>query len=136
MDNQKTNERLYKFKMADGSVEFLTIEDAYRKNVPDFKVRVEEIIANSKNKRMNKDGFAPGWQGNLGKYITCPKEYSRELKSQGLIEVGYDYSFKEYEDNSNVLQDSELVKSMVKDIGIELSGNEINAIESGEYFKD
>jgi len=126
------NEKLYKFTMADGSIEFLTIEDAHKKNVPGFHERLNEIRQNSQNKRMNKDGFEPGWQENIRAYAGGRKEYDKLLKERGLVEIGYD----------RVPEDSTTVKGAkgldfalhAKDLGIELNDQEIDAISDGSYF--
>lgn len=130
--NKRMNERLYKFTMADGSIEFLSIADAQKKNVPDFEGRLNEIMLNSKNKRMNKDGFEPGWQENIQAYAGGRKEYDRLLKEKGLVEIGYDYIPADSTTTTGA-------KGMdfalhAKEIGIDLNDQEIDAIADGSYF--
>lgn len=126
------NERLYKFKMADGSIEFLTIEQAKLKGVPDFEKRFDEIVLNSKNKRMNRDGFEPGWQENIQAYAGGRKEYEKLLKERGLVEIGYDYT---PEDSTSVKGAQGIDFALhAKELGIELNEQEIDAIADGSYF--
>ena len=53
----------------------------------------------------------------------------------GLVEMGHDIRITEQVNDSNVFT-PELVEYAVRDLGADLSGREIEAIESGEFFKD
>jgi hypothetical protein len=128
------NERLYVFKMPDGSVEMMTIKEAIELNRADISARIEEIMLNSKNKRMNKDGFEPGWQDNLQTYAGGRKEYDRLLREKGLVEIGYDT--KDLKESTAVggATNTEEFALYAKEIGVDLNDQEIDAIKSGEYF--
>lgn len=126
-------ERLFVFQI-NGKVELLSLEEASKIDDSSVRFRVKEIIENSKNKRMQKDGFEPGWQENIQEHVVNRSDYNRILKEKGLIELGYDYVPK---DSSKVggLADT-FTEETAKEIGLDLNENEINAIKSGEYFKD
>lgn len=102
---------------------------------PAIKEKFDNIILNSKNKRMKKDGFEPGWQENIQAYAGGRLEYNKLLKERGLVEIGYDYVPQESKGNLNYCHSQEFVDECLGQ-GIELSGNEIEAIKSGEYFKE
>lgn len=84
---------------------------------------------------MLKDGFEPGWQQNIMEYVGGRREYNQKLKEKGLIELGYDYVPKESIPDYSILGNKEMALA-TKEIVPELSDNEVDAIASGEYFKD
>lgn len=84
---------------------------------------------------MKKDGFEPGWQENIQAYAGGRQEYDRLLKEQGLVELGYDYVPQESVGDYNACATPEFIEACLE-AGIDLSGNEQEAIKSGEYFKD
>lgn len=127
--------RLYTFNLTDGSIRVLTVEEAFKLGDPLVHKRIQEIILNSKNKRMVKDGFEPGWQENIQAYAGGRMEYDRMLKERGLVELGKDYVPRETEADFNPFASEEVIQGAL-DAGIELSGNEVDALKSGEYFKD
>lgn len=128
--------RSYIFKRDSGQVEVMSLQDAVKRlSEPDIKKRFEEILLNNQNKRRKKDGFEPGWQENIQAYAGGRMEYDKILKEKGLTEVGYDYVPQESTGDYNFCQTQEFVDACL-DSGIELSGNEIDAIKSGDYFKD
>lgn len=129
----------FEFVLPDGTKRKLTLQQARSFGDHRMNVLCDEIIADMRReeaKRKRKDGFVPGWQANLGLHITCYAQYKRALKDRGLVEIGYDYSFKESAADINILQDAKIVESMVREMKIDLTGQEIAAIENGEYFKD
>lgn len=127
--------RSYIFKRDSGEVEIMTLQDAVKKlDQPDIKRRFEEIIINSQNKRRKNDGFEPGIQPNTGLYAGGRLEYEKQLKNMGLVEVGYDYVPQESKGEHNFCHTQEFVDACLEE-GIDLSGNEIEAIKTGEYFK-
>lgn len=102
---------------------------------PVIKSRFDEILLNSQNVRRKKDGFTPGWQENIQAYAGGRQEYAKILKEKGLVEIGNDYIPQESTLNHNYCHTEEFVKDCL-DQGIDLTGNEIDAIKSGEYFKN
>lgn len=127
--------RSFIFKRDSGQVEVMTLQEAARKiSEPDIKRRFEEILSNLQNKRMKKDGFTPGWQENINAYAGGREEYNRLLKEQGLVEIGYDYTPEESKGEYNYCQTEEFVQACLEQ-GIDLSGNEVEAIKSGEMYK-
>ena len=116
----------------------MTIVQARGFGHKEMNARCDEIIADIKahnKKKRHKDGFVPGWQENIRMYITCPHQYRRALKDLGLVEVGYEVEFKDSTKTSNPFANEEMIKEAVKS-GIYLSGREIDALKSGDYFKD
>jgi hypothetical protein len=131
-----TRSRSYTFKTQDGDIKVLTLQEAARHiHDPEIKRRFNEIILNSKNVRRKKDGFTPGWQENIQAYAGGPREYARMLKERGLVEIGYDYVPQESDGGYDFCQTEEFVQACFEN-GVELTGNEIEAIKSGDYFKD
>lgn len=124
----------YKFEV-DGKVQFLSIEEARSLNRPDVEARIREIGENLKNKRMTKDGFTPGWQENIGAYAGGRLEYDRMLKERGLVEIGREYKPSESTTVSNPCATEEFA-NYAKELGVELSDNEVDAIKTGEYFSE
>lgn len=130
-------ERLYTFTLSDGSVQVLTLQDALKiQDDQSVKKRIDQIVENSRNKRMKKDGFTPGWQENIQAYCGGRREYDRALKERGLVELGYDYVPQEStRDDLSPCANEEFVQAAIE-AGVDISGNEAEAIKSGEYFKD
>lgn len=127
--------RLYTFNLSDGSIKVLTIDEALKIQDPLIKRRIEEIIQNSKQKRMVKDGFQAGYQENIQAYVGGRREYDKALRDRGLVEIGKDYVPKEAQIDYNPCASDEFVQGALE-AGVHLSGNEQEAIKSGEYFKD
>lgn len=128
--------RSYPFKTSAGEIQMMTLQEAVAHlEDPEIKRKFEEILLNSKNVRRKKDGFTPGWQENIQAYAGGPREYAQLLKEKGLVEIGYDYVPQESKGNYNFCQTEEFVEACIEQ-GIDLTGNEIEAIKSGEYFKD
>lgn len=99
--------------------------------------RADEIADHfkSKNKRVHKkDGFVPGWQENIRMYITCPYKYRQALKDLGLVELGNEFELKDSTTTENYFKNDEMIKAAI-DSGIYLSGREIDALKSGEFFE-
>lgn len=133
MDNEK-----FEFTLPDGSKHMLTIHHARSFGCKHMNRRADEIIDAMKSKKKGqhkKDGFVPGWQENIRMYITCPHQYRRALKDLGLVEIGNDYIPQDETRVSNPFNNDALIKQAI-DSGIYLSGREIDALKSGEYFKD
>jgi hypothetical protein len=128
--------RSYPFRTSSGDVKIMTLQEAVSHlEDPEIKKKFDSILINSKNVRRKKDGFTPGWQENIQAYAGGPQEYSRLLKEHGLIEIGYDYVPQESKGNHNFCQSEEFVQACIEQ-GIDLTGNEVEAIKSGDYFKD
>lgn len=127
--------RSYTFRDSNNAIHVMTLQEASQKLEDSaIKARFDEILVNSKNKRRQKDGFEPGFQENTGRYAGGRKEYEAQLKEMGLVEIGYDYVPQESRGDQNFCQSDEFVQTCL-DNGIELSGNEQDAIKSGDYFK-
>lgn len=133
-----TVDDLFEFVLPDGTKSMMTIVRARGLGCRHINARCDEIIADFKEqakKKRHKDGFVPGWQENIRMYITCPAQYKRALRDLGLVEVGYDITFKDNTTTSNPFASEEMIRAALQS-GIELSGREIDALQSGEYFKD
>jgi hypothetical protein len=126
--------RLYTFNI-NGAVHVLTLAEATQRPEPEFQKRVAEIKENLKNKKMIKDGFTPGWQENIGSYCGDRRQYNQALKERGLVEIGKDYVPQDTTVTGGYFASDEAIQE-IQDQGMELSGQEIEAIKSGEYFKD
>lgn len=127
---------LFEFVLPDGSKRKLTIHQARSFGCKDMNARCDDILADkkrTKDKLRRRDGFVPGWQPNINKHITCPAQYQRALKDMGLVEIGNERFVHETPDFNPFTE--EVVREAVK-LGIDLSDREIDALESGEYFKD
>lgn len=127
----------FEFFLPDGSKRRLTIHHARSFGCRKMNERCDGILADKerqKKKLRSRDGFVPGWQPNINKFITCYAQYQRALKDLGLTEIGNQRFVPPPAPEFNPFTE-EVVREAVK-VGIELSGNEINALESGEYFKD
>lgn len=128
--------RSYPFKTKDGEIKIMTLQEAVAHlEDPAIKSKFDEILLNSKNVRRKKDGFTPGWQENIQAHAGGPQEYARLLKEKGLVEIGYDYVPQESDGGYNYCQTNDFVEACIEE-GIDLSGNEIKAIKSGDYFKE
>jgi len=126
------NERLYYFKMLN---KHLSIVDARSLNNPEVNERINQIRENQNNKRMIKDGFEPGIQDNIKEYCGSQGEYNRRIRELGLIEIGKDTSsLKESTTEGGGFTRTDGFIEYAKEIGVELTGNEADAIKSGEYF--
>lgn len=130
---KKMNSPLYVFKMPDGKVELMSIKTAISMNNEHINNRIRQIFANLQNKRMKKDGFEPGFQANINENIHSRGEYDRRIKELGLIELGYDHIPTDTTSLGGVCRTLEFAK-YAKEIGIDLSDNEMEAITTGEYF--
>lgn len=129
--------RYYTITDSQGAVHVLTLHEMSQKIQGDeaIKKRFEEILLNSANKRRKKDGFEPGFQPNTNRYAGGRLEYEKQLKEMGLVEIGYDYVPQASEGGVNPCHSEEFVKACIE-TGVELSGQEAEAIKSGGYFKD
>lgn len=128
------NERLYCFKY-DDKVEYLQLSQARTIDHPEVKRRIGEIILNSKNKRMIKDGFEPGFQDNINEYCGSKGEYDRRIRELGLVEIGYETKDLTESTTTGIKYGDEFIEH-AKEIGVDLTGNEIEAIKTGEYFDE
>jgi hypothetical protein len=132
-------ERTFDFRTPEGKKVFLTLPQARSFGCKQMTKRANEIqedLEKDKRKIDRKgDGFTPGFQNNINEYITCPIIYRKRLKELGLVEIGYDYVPTQKDVNKVISANSEFTREAIR-IGIDLSDNEINAIESGEYYKD
>lgn len=126
--------RLYTFNI-NGRVEVLSIQEAIAKQDPRYQKRIDEIRLNNANKKRVKDGFEPGWQENIQAYCGDRRQYDQALKERGLVEIGKDHVPQDNTKLGGFCQSDEFIES-VKEQGIELSGQEVEAIKSGEYFQD
>jgi len=132
-------ERLYEFTLPGGERRFLTIQQAKSFGSKEMNLKASEILDDieSKRKGMSKkgDGFKPGWQANINEYVSCPALYKNKLKQYGLVEIGNDFIPQSDEINKTICANPEFVKEALR-VGVELSGREIEAIESGEFYND
>ena len=113
----------------------MTLEEATKHFHDDsIKSRFYEIMSNIKTKKRTKDGFEPGYQQNTGRYAGGRIEYEKQLREMGLVEIGKEYIPEESKGDYNFCHTDDFVQTCL-DSGIDLSGNEQEAIKSGEYFK-
>lgn len=127
--------RYYPFTLPSGEIKLMSIAEAAKIDDIHIKARIKEIIENSKMKRMKKDGFEPGWQENIQAYAGGRREYDRLIKEKGLVEIGYDYVPTESNPDIHPCANEWFVET-AKEIGVNLNDREVEAIKSGEYFKD
>ena len=128
---------LFEFILPDGTQRSLAIHQARSFGCKNMNQRCDEIVLDlkSKNKKQHKkDGFVPGWQENIRMHITCPAQYRRALKDLGLTEIGNERFVAKSAPEFNPFT-PEVVQEAVS-IGVDLSGNEIDALENGKYFED
>ncbi len=128
---------MYTFRNMYDEVQVMTLMEASQlvSGDPAIKKRFEEILLNNKNKRRVKDGFEPGWQPNINRYAGGPGEYQKILKEEGLVEVGRDYVPQEAVTNTNWCHTEEFAMAL-KEQGESLTDNEVEAIKTGDFFKD
>lgn len=126
--------KFYTFKTSDGQIEVLTLEQAHKHPDPLVQARFHQVILSNRNVKRKKDGFEPGWQENIGMYCGDRRQYNDALKAKGLIEIGNDYTPTESVGDYSFTRSEEFVKACI-DEGVELSGNEQEAIKTGEFFK-
>lgn len=86
-----------------------------------------------KRQKLFKDGFEPGYQESIGEYCRTRQEYIKRLKELGLRELGPGEKVTESKTESNYFDNEDMIKFMVSE-GFDLSGREIAAIRSGEFF--
>lgn len=132
-------DELFEFTLPDGTKRLLTLPQARGFGDKDMNRRVDDILDSIKTKQKKihkKDGFVPGWQENIRMYITCPHQYRRALRDLGLVELGNDYAdkIKDTTTVSNPFANENFMREAAKIA--DLSGREIDALASGEYFKN
>lgn len=130
-------EGLFEFELPDGAKVEMSIHRARSLGCKNITKRCDEIVEYYKSKakkKHKKDGFVPGWQENIRMYISCPFQYRRALKELGLVEIGNDSTPHDSTKTSNPFSNDAMIKAAV-DSGIYLSGREIDALKSGDYFK-
>lgn len=121
------------FKIA-GKVEILTIAQAMAIGTPEAIAQVEKLKLDYNNRKMKRDGFEPGYQENIREHCPDRGAYNKRLKELGLVELGRDTDgIKDETKTGGYCNTAEFAQKAVE-IGVDLSDNEINAIESGEYF--
>lgn len=125
---------LYSFTI-NGQSELLSMVEASVINLNEVKNRIEDIARNKANKRMTKDGFTPGWQENIQAYAGGRLEYDKMLRERGLVEIGYDHTPQDTTTEENYFANDEMIKAMTE-IGIDLSGQEIDALKDGSLLKE
>lgn len=130
-----SRKRYYAFTLQSGEVRLFTIEEALKLDDPAIIPRIREIISNSKVKRMKHDGFTPGYQENIKAYAGGRLEYNRMLKERGLQEIGYDYVPKDSTREVSPCANAEFA-SLAKEVVPDLSDNEVEAIKTGNLFKE
>jgi len=81
--------RYYFYEFSDGSKELLTPGEAkLHADTKGLRITKDGYESNKRSVRRTADGFQPGFQHQLGKYIGGKREYERELNRQGFVEVG------------------------------------------------
>lgn len=111
------------------------MEQAYAIGTPEVMEQIERIKLNYNSKRMVKDGFKPGWDGNFGQYVHTYQQHKELCKANGLVELGNDYQgmIKDTTTTGGYCNTLEFALE-AKKIGIDLTDSEVEAIASGEYF--
>jgi len=128
----------FDFVAPDGTKLKITIHQARSLGCPDMRKRADEIADYYKNRNKLtriRDGFVAGWQENIQAYAGSRSAYDRMLKERGLIEVGNEKLPDEKEANFNPFASDEVIRHAIS-CGIDLSDREIQALKSGEYFKE
>lgn len=97
--------------------------------------RLQDIGESHRKRRRKKDGFTPGWQENINAYAGGRREYDRLLKEQGLVELGYEGTVTEDTTYHHPCANEEFAMAL-KEADPTTSDQEVDAIKSGEYFKD
>lgn len=123
---------LYSFKV-NGESELLSLAEASIINTDEVRLRLEEIQRNKANKRMTKDGFTPGWQENIQAYAGGRLEYDKMLRERGLVEIGYEKGPMDSTTEENYFANDAMIKAVI-DMGIDLSGQEIDALKDGSML--
>jgi hypothetical protein len=126
--------RFYTFHI-NGNVEVMTLFEASQRTEPEIISRVGQIKESNANKKRVKDGFEPGWQENIQAYCGDRKQYNDALRERGLVEIGKDYVPQDSTASGTYCRSEEFAQAIMEQ-GVELSGNEVEAIKSGEYFKE
>lgn len=128
-------QRYYTFRLSDSSVKVMTYAEAIEMNDEMVQSRIKEIRNNLQNKRMRKDGFEPGWQENIQEYVSGRREYDKLLREKGLVEIGYEHVPRESVLDHHPCATEEFAKG-AREAGVELSDSEVDAIKTGDYFKE
>lgn len=134
-DNYMSRKKYYAFTLKSGEVKLYTIQEAIELKDPEIDKRIREIISNSKIKRMKHDGFVAGYQENIKAHAGGRLEYNRMLKERGLQEIGYDYIPKDSTRDISPCANPEFAK-LAKEVVPDLSDSEVDAIKTGDLFKD
>lgn len=122
----------FKTEKLDG---YYTFSEALKIDPEGSQSRINQIKESKRNKRMVKDGFQPGWQENIQSYAGGRLDYDRQLRERGLIEMGKDAKITTVEKEFNPFETDEMIKEVI-DSGADLSGGQLDALKSGELFKD
>ena len=130
------SEVYHRFTFPNGDIKYLSFEEAVKINEEWVFKRIEQIRNNYRNKRMNKDGFEPGWQPNINEYCPDRGNYDKRLKELGLVECGRDISHIKDSTTTGGYCESKEWALAARESGVELSDNEVEAIASGEFFKE
>ena len=125
--------RMFYFGFEDGSYKWMRPQDAYEfskeNNLKivrdDYQKDLESPI------KMTKDGFKVGWNPGLGMHVRGLKHYSQVLKEKGLMEMGKERGVQNEKKKIAFVTPAEVKASV--EIGAKLSGNEIEALETGKY---
>ena len=129
-------EVFHRFTSPSGEIRYLTMKDAMAINEDWVFARINEIATNHRNKKMKKDGFTPGWQENIREYCGGRGEYNSRLKELGLVECGYDTGhIKETTTEGGYCESIDFALA-AREAGVELTDNEVEAIGTGEFYKD
>lgn len=102
--------------------------------IPCFTCGMPRMEVFKTNRRV-KDGFEPGWQENIRKWCDSRSQYNAYVKAMGLQEIGYDYVPQEVKADYSPLSGAEMAREIAR-MDSSMTGQELDAIESGKYFKD
>jgi len=81
------------------------------------------------------DRFVPGWQESIRAHCDSYSHYKRLLKERGLVEIGTDYIPHQVYPIVSPAANMEFINELQRQ-GETLTGNEIEGMLSGQYFKD
>jgi hypothetical protein len=88
-ENVMSRKRFYYYEFSDGYAKWLTNEEAHDyAGENSVEIVRDGYVRNVKSIKRVRDGFQSGFQHQLGKHIGGRREYDRELKKAGLVEVG------------------------------------------------
>lgn len=125
--------RMYFYEFSNGYSKWMTPVEAYKySNENDVSIDQDGFDKDQKSFiRSTKDGFQSGWHPSLGMHIRGKKHFNQVLKEKGLIEMGKEKVTPQERKKKNYIDETGIKEAV--DLGAEISGQEADALISGEY---